>query len=270
MIPTIAFGIPGSAETAVFLGAMVLHGLEPGPTLLNDHEDVVFTLVLALTVACVLASIIVMMLARPMAYLTLLDGHVLVPIVTVGGARRRLCAGERIRPCDHGPDLRRHRLSDDSLSVSAHHLHHRAGARRNHRAKFLPGARPLGWFVCDFLQPPGGADPDRDDPDFAGRARHPVDIAPPERRQFGGGGNEQAQRSFCYVRRRRRRRSQRCRLFRIDLCGGEPPDIRPCRRRRLAGPAGCGPPAGRSRFHVGPLVRLRLAGLLYLLRRRDL
>jgi len=83
MIPTIAFGIPGSAETAVFLGAMVLHGLEPGPTLLNDHEDVVFTLVLSLTVACVLASIIVLMLARPMAYLTLLDAHVLVPVVTV-------------------------------------------------------------------------------------------------------------------------------------------------------------------------------------------
>ncbi len=83
MIPTIAFGIPGSAETAVFLGAMVLHGLEPGPTLLNDHEDVVFTLVLSLTVACVLATIIVLMLARPMAYLTLLDAHVLVPIVTV-------------------------------------------------------------------------------------------------------------------------------------------------------------------------------------------
>ena len=48
-----------------------------------DHEDVVFTLVLSLTVACVLATIIVMMLARPMAYLTLLDAHVLVPIVTV-------------------------------------------------------------------------------------------------------------------------------------------------------------------------------------------
>lgn len=83
MIPTIAFGIPGSAETAVFLGAMVLHGLEPGPTLLNDHEDVVFTLVLSLTVACVLATLIVLLLARPMTYLTLLDGYVLVPIVTI-------------------------------------------------------------------------------------------------------------------------------------------------------------------------------------------
>lgn len=83
LIPTLAFGIPGSAETAVFLGAMILHGLEPGPTLLNDHEDVVFTLVLSLTFACVMATIIVLLLARPMAYLTLLDAHILVPIVTI-------------------------------------------------------------------------------------------------------------------------------------------------------------------------------------------
>jgi len=83
LIPTLAFGIPGSAETAVFLGAMVLHGLEPGPRLLFDHEDVVFTLVLSLTIACIIATIIVLALAKPMAYLTLVDAHVLAPTVTV-------------------------------------------------------------------------------------------------------------------------------------------------------------------------------------------
>ncbi len=83
LIPTLAFGIPGSAETAVFLGAMVLHGLEPGPRLLFDHEDVVFTLVLSLTIACVIATIIVLLLAKPMAYLTYVDAHILAPTVTV-------------------------------------------------------------------------------------------------------------------------------------------------------------------------------------------
>jgi putative tricarboxylic transport membrane protein len=83
LIPTLAFGIPGSAETAVFLGAMVLHGLDPGPRLLFEEEDVVFTLVLSLTIACVIATLIVLALARPMAYLTLVEGQVLAPIVTV-------------------------------------------------------------------------------------------------------------------------------------------------------------------------------------------
>ncbi|MCZ6448426.1 MAG: tripartite tricarboxylate transporter permease [Alphaproteobacteria bacterium] len=83
LIPTLAFGIPGSAETAVFLGALVLHGLEPGPRLLFEHEDVVFTLILTLTFACVIATLIVLVLAKPMAYLTLVDAHILAPTVTV-------------------------------------------------------------------------------------------------------------------------------------------------------------------------------------------
>lgn len=83
LIPTLAFGIPGSAEMAVFLGALVLHGLEPGPMLLIDHEDVVLTLVLSLTVATLFSCIIILLLARPMTYLTLVDAHILAPVVTV-------------------------------------------------------------------------------------------------------------------------------------------------------------------------------------------
>lgn len=83
LIPTLAFGIPGSAETAVFLGAMILHGLEPGPTLLQEHTDEIYTLILTLTVACIVATLIVLVLAKPMAYLTLVDAHVLAPMVTI-------------------------------------------------------------------------------------------------------------------------------------------------------------------------------------------
>lgn len=83
LIPTLAFGIPGSAETAVFLGVLVLHGLDPGPTILFEHEDVIFTLILTLTFACVLATLIVLCLARTLALLTLIDVHILVPVVTI-------------------------------------------------------------------------------------------------------------------------------------------------------------------------------------------
>jgi putative tricarboxylic transport membrane protein len=31
LLPTLAFGIPGSVEMAVFLGALILHGVQPGP-----------------------------------------------------------------------------------------------------------------------------------------------------------------------------------------------------------------------------------------------
>lgn len=81
LVPTLAFGIPGSAEMAVFLGVLVLHGLAPGPTIVIEHMDVIWTLILALTAAGVLASIITIATAGPMAKLTLIDSRTLVPVV---------------------------------------------------------------------------------------------------------------------------------------------------------------------------------------------
>lgn len=81
LIPTLAFGIPGSAEMAVFLGILILHGLEPGPLMLIEHEGIVFSLILALAASCVMASLIGLMVTRQLALITLVDVHVLVPAV---------------------------------------------------------------------------------------------------------------------------------------------------------------------------------------------
>jgi putative tricarboxylic transport membrane protein len=81
LIPTLAFGIPGSAEMAVFLGLLVLHGLEPGPLLLIEHEGVMFSLIIALTISCIIATIIGLSLARWLSLITLVDVHILVPAV---------------------------------------------------------------------------------------------------------------------------------------------------------------------------------------------
>jgi putative tricarboxylic transport membrane protein len=83
LIPTLAFGIPGGAEMAVFLGLLVLHGLQPGPLMLIDHQVEIYSLIWALTGSCVLASFIGLLMAGPLARLTLLDSQILAPIVTV-------------------------------------------------------------------------------------------------------------------------------------------------------------------------------------------
>lgn len=81
LIPTLAFGIPGSAEMAVFLGILVLHGLQPGPLLLIQNQTQIYALIWALTAACIIASCIGLFLARPLARLTLLPSTILVPSV---------------------------------------------------------------------------------------------------------------------------------------------------------------------------------------------
>ncbi|MCC8025965.1 MAG: tripartite tricarboxylate transporter permease [Clostridium sp.] len=46
LIPLLTLGIPGSAPAALFLGAMIIHGVRPGPTLFTQHADTVYTLIM--------------------------------------------------------------------------------------------------------------------------------------------------------------------------------------------------------------------------------
>ncbi len=39
MIPMLTLGVPGDAVTAVLLGALTIHGFQPGPMLFRDHLD---------------------------------------------------------------------------------------------------------------------------------------------------------------------------------------------------------------------------------------
>jgi putative tricarboxylic transport membrane protein len=89
LIPTLAFGIPGSTEMAVFLGALVLHGIQPGPLLILDHPDIIFTLIYALSFACVFATLFGFVTARYLVRITKVDAQylaVVVPVVALVGA----------------------------------------------------------------------------------------------------------------------------------------------------------------------------------------
>jgi putative tricarboxylic transport membrane protein len=81
LLPTLAFGIPGSAEMAVFLGILVLHGMQPGPAIFAEHQQDIYGLILALTLSAVLASIIGLIFVRWLAAITLVKGQVLAPVV---------------------------------------------------------------------------------------------------------------------------------------------------------------------------------------------
>lgn len=39
MAPLLALGIPGSATTAVLIGALMIHVLQPGPPLFTDNPE---------------------------------------------------------------------------------------------------------------------------------------------------------------------------------------------------------------------------------------
>jgi putative tricarboxylic transport membrane protein len=42
MVPLLTLGVPGSASTAVLLGAFMMYGIQPGPLLFRDHPELVW------------------------------------------------------------------------------------------------------------------------------------------------------------------------------------------------------------------------------------
>lgn len=50
-VPLLTLGIPGSATTAVILAAFILHGLRPGPALIQQQGELVYTIFAALLLA---------------------------------------------------------------------------------------------------------------------------------------------------------------------------------------------------------------------------
>jgi len=58
LIPLIALGIPGSGSTAVLVGALMLHGLRPGPLLMPEHPEIVYSIFVGLFLAVLLQFVI--------------------------------------------------------------------------------------------------------------------------------------------------------------------------------------------------------------------
>lgn len=58
LIPTLSLGIPGSATTALMLGAFAFQGIAPGPFLFTKHAGLVYAIILAVMLAAVMNVII--------------------------------------------------------------------------------------------------------------------------------------------------------------------------------------------------------------------
>jgi len=81
LIPTVAFGIPGSASMAILLGALLIQGLQPGPQMLTSKLHITFAMMWTLAIANVAGALLLMVLANQVAKVTFIRGHLIVPAV---------------------------------------------------------------------------------------------------------------------------------------------------------------------------------------------
>jgi putative tricarboxylic transport membrane protein len=83
LIPLIALGIPGSVIDAILLGAMVIHGLQPGPLLFEQNPQAVGVIISTVLVANIFMAIFMTFSVRWLARLTDVPKAYLIPVILV-------------------------------------------------------------------------------------------------------------------------------------------------------------------------------------------
>lgn len=81
LIPTIAFGVPGTASMAIILGALIIHGIVPGPDMLGVHLDITYTMVWSIALANILGGGLCFLFAKQFAKLATIRIGILAPII---------------------------------------------------------------------------------------------------------------------------------------------------------------------------------------------
>lgn len=82
-VPTLALGVPGSATMALMIGALMVHGIHPGPNMINDRPDMFWGLVMSFWVGNVLLLVLNLPLIGLWVRLLLIPYHLLYPAILV-------------------------------------------------------------------------------------------------------------------------------------------------------------------------------------------
>jgi TctA family transporter len=81
LIPTFLFGIPGSGSMAVFLGGLLILGIQPGPSMVTENVDLLYTAIWSLALANIFGAGLALLLSKPITKLTVVPFNYLAPFM---------------------------------------------------------------------------------------------------------------------------------------------------------------------------------------------
>ncbi len=81
LVPTVAFGVPGSASMAILLGAFLIHGLVPGPDMLTKNLNVTYSMVWSIAIANILGAGLCFAFSGTFAKIALLRYSIVLPCI---------------------------------------------------------------------------------------------------------------------------------------------------------------------------------------------
>jgi len=79
LIPTLSLGIPGSVGTAILMGALIMHGLRPGPNMLSTELPLTFSFVWTIALASIVATLLLLRTVNQVVRVALVPGQLVVP-----------------------------------------------------------------------------------------------------------------------------------------------------------------------------------------------
>jgi len=83
LIPLLAIGVPGSLSAAILIGAFLVHGVQPGPLIFQDHARLVYGIFTAMAIANLMNLFIGQLGLRLFAYVVSFPNRIIHPVVVV-------------------------------------------------------------------------------------------------------------------------------------------------------------------------------------------
>ena len=82
-IPLLTLGIPGDAVTAVMLGALIMQGVRPGPSLFNEQRELLFSIFTGMMVAQAILLVVAFLGLRLFIKVLSIKKEFLIPLIII-------------------------------------------------------------------------------------------------------------------------------------------------------------------------------------------
>lgn len=83
LIIALTLGIPGDPPTAVLLGGLMIHGLQPGPFLFLNYPEIVYSIYFSVFFSSLVRMFLMLSAARLLARIVDVPKHIFLPILFI-------------------------------------------------------------------------------------------------------------------------------------------------------------------------------------------
>jgi len=81
LLPTLVFGVPGSSGMAILLGAFLILGITPGPSMITDNLDMIWGMVWVMVFANILGALMLLPLSPTLGRLAFIRNSLIIPTI---------------------------------------------------------------------------------------------------------------------------------------------------------------------------------------------